>query len=53
MISKSFLKSSLCLIVCLSLTACEKKFNPTDGAPQSPQTLQTGDMSLVTVKKPD
>jgi membrane fusion protein, heavy metal efflux system len=52
MISKSFLKSFLRLIVCLSLTACEKKFNPADGAPQSPQTVQTGDMSLVSVNKP-
>jgi cobalt-zinc-cadmium efflux system membrane fusion protein len=41
------------LIVCLSLTACEKKFNPADGAPPSPQTVTTGDMSLVTVDKPD
>jgi cobalt-zinc-cadmium efflux system membrane fusion protein len=53
MISKFFFEGSLCLIVCLSLTACEKKFNPSDGAPQSPQTVQTGDMSLVTVNKPD
>ena len=53
MISNSFLKSAGCLIVCLSLTACEKKFNPSDGAPQTQQTLQTGDMSLVTVNKPD
>jgi hypothetical protein len=51
MISKFILKNSLCLVVCLSLTACEKKFNPSDGAPQSPQTVETGDMSLVTVKK--
>jgi cobalt-zinc-cadmium efflux system membrane fusion protein len=53
MISKLFLKSSLCLIACLSMTACKKKFNPADCAPQSPQTVETGDMSLVTVKKPD
>jgi len=53
MINKPFLKSAGCLIVCLSLTACEKKFNPSDGAPQPPQTMQTGDMSLVTVNKPD
>lgn len=53
MINKSFLKSSLCLVACLSLTACGKKFNPADGAPQSPQTVETGDMSLVTVNKPD
>src|SRR6202789_2166966 len=53
MISKFILKNSLCLVVCLSLTACQKKFNPSDGAPQSPQTVETGDMSLVTVKKKD
>ncbi len=53
MIIKFLLKSSLSLVVCLSLTACEKKFNPADGAPQSPQTVETGDMSLVTVNKPD
>ena len=38
---------------CLSLTACEKKFNPADGAPPSAQMVPTGDMSLVTVDKPD
>jgi membrane fusion protein, heavy metal efflux system len=52
-ISKSYLKNVSCLIVCLSLTACEKKFDPANGAPQSPQTVETGDMSLVTVNKPD
>ena len=53
MISRSILKSSVCFFACLSLTACEKKFNPTDGAPQTPQTVQTGDMSLVKIDKPD
>jgi cobalt-zinc-cadmium efflux system membrane fusion protein len=52
-IHKSFLKSSLCLIACLSLTACEKKFNPADGTPQQPQVVPTGDMSLVSVEKPE
>jgi len=34
--------------------ACEKKkFNPADGAPPSTQVVQTGDMGLVTVDKPD
>jgi cobalt-zinc-cadmium efflux system membrane fusion protein len=53
MISKPFLKSISCLTVCLSLAACEKKFNPSDGAPPTVQPAQTGDMSLVTVDKPD
>jgi cobalt-zinc-cadmium efflux system membrane fusion protein len=50
--SKSLLKSVYCLVACVSLTACEKKFNPADGAPPPAQTVQTGDMSLVTVDKP-
>jgi cobalt-zinc-cadmium efflux system membrane fusion protein len=41
------------LALCFSLTACEKKFNPADGAPPSAQAVPTGDMSLVTVDKPD
>lgn len=53
MMSKLIVKSFSCLIACLFLTACEKKFNPADGAPNSPQIVQTGDMSLVTVNKPD
>ena len=53
MMSKLILKSFPCLIASLLLTACEKKFNPSDGAPKSPQIVQTGDMSLVTVNKPD
>jgi len=41
------------LLVCLSLTACDKKFNPSDGAPPKVQVVPTGDMGLVTVDKPD
>jgi cobalt-zinc-cadmium efflux system membrane fusion protein len=51
--SKPWSKPAICLIVCLLLTACEKKFNPADGAPPSAQTLPIGDMSLVTIEKPD
>lgn len=51
--NKSLLKSAGYLAVCLSLTACEKKFNPSDGAPPTTQVVQTGDMSLVTVDKPE
>jgi cobalt-zinc-cadmium efflux system membrane fusion protein len=53
MMSRSILKSVCSLCVCLSLAACESKFNPADGAPPPEQTLQSGNMSLVTVDKPD
>jgi len=53
MMSRSILKSVCCLCVCLSLAACENKFNPADGSPPPEQTLQSGNMSLVTVDKPD
>jgi cobalt-zinc-cadmium efflux system membrane fusion protein len=51
--NKQLLQTIGCLTLCLSLTACEKKFNPADGAPPSAQPVETGDMSLVTVDKPD
>jgi cobalt-zinc-cadmium efflux system membrane fusion protein len=35
------------------MVACDKKFNPADGAPQSSKPKEVGDMSLVTVDKPD
>ncbi len=41
------------LLLCLVLTACQKKFNPAEGAPPSAQVVPTGDMSLVSVDKPD
>jgi cobalt-zinc-cadmium efflux system membrane fusion protein len=41
------------LVSCLLLVACDKKFNPTDGEAKQPQTNTTGDMSLVSVDKPD
>lgn len=52
MMSKNFARFFVGLVVCLALTACEKKFNPADGAPPQPQVIPTGDMSLVTVEKP-
>jgi cobalt-zinc-cadmium efflux system membrane fusion protein len=47
------LRRFLSLCACLTLVACEKKFNPADGAPAQPQVVTTGDMSLVRVDKPD
>ena len=35
------------------MSACKKEFTPADGAPPSPQVVPTGDMSLVSVDKPD
>ena len=53
MTASNFVRCSLSLIVCFALTACEKKFNPADGAPPQPQVVPSGDMSLVSVDKPD
>ena len=40
--------------LCLPLLACKaKQFNPADGAPQPVQQTETGDMSLVSVDKPN
>lgn len=51
--SKSLLITAACVVACLSVVACKKPLNPADGAPQPAQTIQTGDMSLVTVDRPD
>ena len=42
-----------CLLVFAFTIGCKEKFQPSDGAPPSPQVAQTGDMSLVSVDKPD
>jgi cobalt-zinc-cadmium efflux system membrane fusion protein len=53
MIRKSLLKPTLCLAVCFSMTACKKEFNPADGAPAATPVVSTGDMSLISVDKPE
>jgi membrane fusion protein, heavy metal efflux system len=53
MTSKSILKSFCCLTVCISLMACEKKFNPAEGAPPPAQVLENGNGSVVTVENAD
>ncbi len=53
MTSKYTLKTAACLAACLCLAGCEQKFNPSEGAPPSAQVVSTGDMSLVSVDKPD
>jgi cobalt-zinc-cadmium efflux system membrane fusion protein len=51
--SRSVIKFVACLAACLSMVACGKKFNPADGAAQSSKPKEVGDMSLVTMDKPD
>ncbi|MGA2652851.1 MAG: efflux RND transporter periplasmic adaptor subunit [Terracidiphilus sp.] len=53
MTTRSFLLFSCYLVACSSLLGCKKDFNPADGAPPSPQIVPSGDMSLVSVDKPD
>jgi membrane fusion protein, heavy metal efflux system len=50
---KSTLQLVLCLALCFVLTACEKKFNPADGAPPQAQVVPAGNSSLVTVDNAD
>lgn len=47
--ARGLVKSAACLAVCLSLAACEKKFNPGDGAAPQPQVVETGNAALVSV----
>jgi cobalt-zinc-cadmium efflux system membrane fusion protein len=51
--NRSILRVLGCVVACLSLTACGKQFDPAAGAPPAAQSTTTGDMSLVTVDKPD
>ena len=52
--SRTALRIAACAALALSLTACEsKKFDPAEGAPKPAQVVEAGDMSLVTVDKPD
>jgi membrane fusion protein, heavy metal efflux system len=43
-----------CITICLSLAACDSgKFDPAKGEPKVATPIETGDMSLVSVDKPD
>ena len=53
MIRKYPFIAAICLAAFVSLTACKKEFKPSDGAPPSAEVVPTGDMSLVSVDKPD
>ena len=51
--NRSILRVLGCVAACLSLAACGKQFDPAAGAPPAAQQTTTGDMSLVSVDKPD
>jgi membrane fusion protein, heavy metal efflux system len=51
--NKPILRLLGCFAACLLLTACGKQFDPAAGAPPAAQSTTIGDMSLVTVDKPD
>jgi len=51
--SRSIVIPGCYLAVCLLLTACEKKFDPADGAPPPAQVIENGNNGVVTVDKPE
>jgi membrane fusion protein, heavy metal efflux system len=42
-----------CLVVCLMLSACEKKFDPSSGAAPPPNVNETSNAGVVTVENPE
>jgi cobalt-zinc-cadmium efflux system membrane fusion protein len=52
MIKKTSFIALSCVAVLIAVSACKKEFTPGDGAPPTPQVVPTGDMSLVSVDKP-
>jgi cobalt-zinc-cadmium efflux system membrane fusion protein len=50
---KTILLGAAALTPCLLFVACEKKMDPSAGAPPQTQVVPTGDMSLVSVDKPN
>jgi cobalt-zinc-cadmium efflux system membrane fusion protein len=53
MTTKSFFITIVCLAALVSIAACKKEASGGDGAPPSAQVVPTGDVSLVTVDKPE
>src|ERR1700683_1955019 len=51
--SKRFFTTAAYLAVCLLPVACEKKFNPGDGAAPPPNVSETSNTGVVTVEKPE
>ncbi len=53
MTRKAFCIAIACFAGAACVAACKKEFSPSDGAPPTPQVIESGDMSLVSVDKPD
>jgi membrane fusion protein, heavy metal efflux system len=53
MMNKFISRPACCLAVCLSLVACEKKSNPSEGAPPPAQVIESDTASVVKVEKPE
>ena len=53
MTTKSIATCAGGLVVFVLIVACEKKSNPADGASPSPQVIESGNASVVTVENPD
>jgi membrane fusion protein, heavy metal efflux system len=51
--SELFRRTVSCCAICLLLTACEKKFNPADGAAPPAQVSEASNTGLVTVERPE
>ena len=50
--ARTLLQSAVCLTACVLLAACEKKFDPAEGAPQTPQVVDQSNAGRVSVDRP-
>ena len=53
MTSRSMVAAVSCLAALALMTGCNKQSNPADGLPPSAQIVETGNLNLVTVDKPE
>jgi cobalt-zinc-cadmium efflux system membrane fusion protein len=53
MTSRSLVAAVSCLTALALMTGCNKQSNPADGLPPSAQIVETGNLNLVTVDKPE
>jgi cobalt-zinc-cadmium efflux system membrane fusion protein len=53
MTSRSLVTAVSCLTALALMTGCNKQSNPADGLPPSAQVVETGNLNLVTVDKPE
>ena len=53
MTSRSLVAAASCLTALALMTGCNKQSSPADGLPPSAQIVETGNLNLVTVDKPE